>query len=117
MHRRDFLGASLGAGLIGFSPLPALASHRPPTPPTRSRVKHSVCRWCYGSIDLDTLCQRSAEMGAHSVELLTEKEWSIPAKYGITCAVAVPRILKLMDRYGIKTSFFIPGVVIDTEVK
>ena len=89
MHRRDFLGASLGAGLIGFSPLPALASHRPPTPPTRSRVKHSVCRWCYGSIDLDTLCQRSAEMGAHSVELLTEKEWSIPAKYGITCAVAM----------------------------
>lgn len=37
-----------------------------------------------------------------------------PVSRGEFCAVAVPRILKLMDRYGIKTSFFIPGVVIDT---
>ncbi len=37
-----------------------------------------------------------------------------PVSRGEFCAVAVPRVLALMERYGIKTSFFIPGVVIDT---
>jgi len=37
-----------------------------------------------------------------------------PVSRGEFDTVAVPRILKLLDRYSIKTSFFIPGVVIDT---
>ena len=37
-----------------------------------------------------------------------------PVSRGEFCAVAVPRVLALMERNGIKTSFFIPGVVIDT---
>jgi peptidoglycan/xylan/chitin deacetylase (PgdA/CDA1 family) len=37
-----------------------------------------------------------------------------PISRGEFGAVALPRILALMDRFGIKTSFFIPGVVIDT---
>ena len=37
-----------------------------------------------------------------------------PVSRGEFGAVALPRILQLMERFGIKTSFFIPGVVIDT---
>jgi peptidoglycan/xylan/chitin deacetylase (PgdA/CDA1 family) len=37
-----------------------------------------------------------------------------PVSRGEFGAVAVPRVLALMERFGIKTSFFIPGVVIDT---
>lgn len=37
-----------------------------------------------------------------------------PVSRGEFGAVALPRILQLMDRFGIKTSFFIPGMVIDT---
>jgi peptidoglycan/xylan/chitin deacetylase (PgdA/CDA1 family) len=37
-----------------------------------------------------------------------------PVSRGEFGAVALPRILDLMKRFGIKTSFFIPGVVIDT---
>jgi peptidoglycan/xylan/chitin deacetylase (PgdA/CDA1 family) len=37
-----------------------------------------------------------------------------PVSRGEFGAVALPRILALMDRFGIRTSFFIPGVVIDT---
>jgi peptidoglycan/xylan/chitin deacetylase (PgdA/CDA1 family) len=37
-----------------------------------------------------------------------------PVSRGEFGAVALPRILALLDRFGIKTSFFIPGVVIDT---
>jgi peptidoglycan/xylan/chitin deacetylase (PgdA/CDA1 family) len=37
-----------------------------------------------------------------------------PVSRGEFGAVALPRILALMERFGIKTSFFVPGVVIDT---
>jgi hydroxypyruvate isomerase len=37
---------------------------------------------------LDDLCSNAAKMGFKSVELLGEKEWSTPAKHGITCALA-----------------------------
>jgi peptidoglycan/xylan/chitin deacetylase (PgdA/CDA1 family) len=37
-----------------------------------------------------------------------------PVSRGEFGAVALPRVLDLMKRFGIKTSFFIPGVVIDT---
>src|SRR5690606_28510874 len=37
-----------------------------------------------------------------------------PVSRGEFGAVALPRILELLQRYGIKASFFIPGVVIGT---
>jgi hydroxypyruvate isomerase len=37
---------------------------------------------------LEELCKHAAAMGIKSVELLGENEWSIPAKFGLTCAVA-----------------------------
>lgn len=54
----------------------------------KGRIHHSACRWCYGSIPLDDLCRAGAAMGLKSIELLDEKEWKVPAKYGLTCAMA-----------------------------
>ena len=33
-------------------------------------------------------CKAAADMGLKSIELLRENEWSVPAKYGLTCAMA-----------------------------
>src|SRR5262249_16995180 len=56
--------------------------------PLRCRIKHSVCRWCYGKIPLEELCQAAARIGMQSVELLGEKESDIPRRHGVPCAVA-----------------------------
>ena len=62
MDRRQFLeiaGRSFAlASVVGALPRGALAQHAPPKPgapaapsaPTvrKGRIKHSVCRWCYG---------------------------------------------------------------------
>ncbi len=56
-------------------------------PQLKGRIKQSVSRWCYGKLTLDELCKAAADMGLKSVELLGEKEWAVPAKYGLTCAV------------------------------
>lgn len=92
MNRRQFVAASsLAAAAAAAGSLPgaaATALSAPPRPELKGRLKQSVCRWCYGKMSLEDLCKGAAEIGLKSVELLDEKEWSIPAKYGLTCAVA-----------------------------
>lgn len=51
------------------------------------RVKHSVCKWCYGDIPLEEFAKTVSEMGMHSVELVGPDEWSTLKKYGLTCAM------------------------------
>lgn len=53
----------------------------------KGRVKHSVCKWCYGDIPLDEFCKAVSEMGMHSVELIGPDEWATGQKYGLTCAM------------------------------
>jgi hydroxypyruvate isomerase len=53
-----------------------------------ARLKQSVCRWCYQDIPLDVLCREAAKIGLASVELLSEQEWALPKRFGLTCAMA-----------------------------
>jgi hydroxypyruvate isomerase len=53
-----------------------------------SRLKQSVSRWCYGRIPLDDLCEAAKTIGYRSVELLSEKEWEVPKRHGLACAMA-----------------------------
>src|SRR5215471_17596959 len=93
MHRREFIAASVAAAAAahgGQPPSPPMeASRKQRDPSLNGRLKQSACRWCYGSMKLDELCSNAAAIGLKSVELLTEKEWSVPAKYGLTCAVGM----------------------------
>lgn len=94
LSRREALLTAAGATLLAASPqassahpLQAIAA-APTGARLKGRLKQSVCRWCYGKLSVEELCQRAAEIGVASVELLGENEWSAPAKYGLTCAVA-----------------------------
>jgi hydroxypyruvate isomerase len=60
----------------------------PNTPGSGGRIKHSVCKWCYGSIPLAEFCQKVKPMGIASVELLGENEWPTVKAAGLTVAVA-----------------------------
>ena len=98
-ERRDTLGrrdalARLGAATIGAalasSCAPAAAAAAAPARVARAagRLKQSVCRWCYPAMSVEALCREAKAMGLGSVELLGEKEWHIPATFGLTCAMA-----------------------------
>ena len=52
-------------------------------------MKQSVCKWCYPDVPLEDLCAHAAEMGIVSVELLTQEQWPVTEKYGLTCAVGL----------------------------
>jgi hydroxypyruvate isomerase len=53
----------------------------------KGRINHSVCRWCYDSIDLDSLCRAAKNIGLQSVELLNVDEFETVKKYDLTCAM------------------------------
>jgi hydroxypyruvate isomerase len=52
------------------------------------RIKQSVCRWPYGKVPLEDLCREAKAMGLRSVELLSEPDWPVVKRFGLTCAMA-----------------------------
>ena len=88
MQRREFLRVSAAGATLAVAPRRQKPAESADVRQPRSRIRHSVCRWCYGKIPLDDLCRAVAEMGGSSVELLDEADWAIPAKHGLVCAVA-----------------------------
>ncbi len=56
-------------------------------PALKGKINHSVCKWCYGKIPLETFAQECKAMGIKSIELLGPAEWPILKKYGLTCAL------------------------------
>lgn len=55
--------------------------------PLKNNIKHSVCRWCYSSIDFEELCKGVKDIGMSSIELTGPEEWPILKKYGLTAAI------------------------------
>ncbi|MFT3882518.1 MAG: TIM barrel protein [Gemmatales bacterium] len=65
------------------SPLAAGSQENKP----KNHIKQSICRWCYGKITLDKLCETALTIGYKSIELLSPKEILEVKKHGLTCAV------------------------------
>lgn len=53
----------------------------------KGRIHHSVCKWCYPKVELETLAQWGKENGLQSIELLETKEIPVIQKKGLTCAM------------------------------
>ncbi|HUQ46478.1 MAG TPA: TIM barrel protein [Gemmatimonadaceae bacterium] len=88
MNRRAILHAlGTAAAASALAPAVALANAASPLR-SHGRLKHSVSRWCYGKIPLDDLCKAAKAIGFRSVELLDEADWTVPARHGLTCAMA-----------------------------
>ena len=62
-----------------------------------SNVNHSVCKWCYGSIELEDLCIAGKEFGLQSIELLKPNQVPTVQKHGMTCAIMSNPVTKSAD--------------------
>jgi len=82
LDRRSALTALAG---LGLSAADVAALEEAPKP--RGNVKQSICRWCYGRIALDKLCEIAKKLGYRSIELLGDKEVLEVNKAGLSCAV------------------------------
>jgi len=86
--RRAMLKA-VGAGIVGAmsSPQSRAESALQESSKTRSNIKQSVCRWCFGKVPLAQLASEAARIGYKSVELLEPEEYKTIKPYGLTCAM------------------------------
>src|SRR3954468_504648 len=88
MQRRDILRAFGAAAAAHVLAPAARAAGLNDSRRTAGRLKHSVSRWCYGKIPIDDLCDAAKAIGFKSIELLDEKDWGVPERHGMVCAMA-----------------------------
>jgi len=62
-------------------------------------IKHSVCKWCYNDIPLETLCEAAGDIGLSSIELLGPQDWPILKKYNLTCAMGTASWVSLTNGF------------------
>jgi len=62
----------------------------------KGNIHHSVCRWCYDQVDLDTLCAAAKDIGLAAIDLLNPPEFATVKKYGLECSmVSFPSVGKI----------------------
>jgi hydroxypyruvate isomerase len=105
MKRREFLHSGLAAGVTALAAgaCASAAQGAVRTGPAASaatgagaaaassgstRLKQSVCKWCFPDISLDDLAAAGRDMGLKSIELLNPDDWPTLQKYGLTCAMS-----------------------------
>jgi hydroxypyruvate isomerase len=85
--RRSVLkNIAAGAGVLSLSEVFA-ANEKALGTKLNGKINHSVCKWCYGNIPLDTFAQECKKIGITSIELLGPEDWPTLKKYGLTCAL------------------------------
>jgi hydroxypyruvate isomerase len=65
----------------------------------KGNVNHSVCRWCYSSIELDALCAAGKEMGLKAIDLVGPSEWPTLKKYGLYSSMCNGAEINLVDGF------------------
>jgi hydroxypyruvate isomerase len=65
----------------------------------KGNINHSVCQWCYSSMPLEQLVLNAKGMGIKSIDLLRAEEWSVAAKYGLTCAMGYATTIGLTQGF------------------
>ncbi len=89
MTRRSALGQLAGAtAAVGaWGAVMSEAQSAAGNAPLKGRINQSVCRWCYGKIELDDLCAAAKAMGLKSVELLEVPDFPTVQRHGLACAM------------------------------
>lgn len=87
-----------GTAAIGISAtLPAFALEQYQSTMLKGNVNHSVCRWCFGKIDLDTLCIEAKKIGIKAIDLVGPTDWPILKKHGLDSSLCNGAEINLVD--------------------
>lgn len=73
-----------GTAALGVSAsLPAFALEPQQSTMLKGNVNHSVCRWCFNDIDLDTLCIEAKKIGIKGIDIVGPEDWPTLKKHGL----------------------------------
>ncbi len=72
--------------ISGSFALPLMDNFHLPVP-LRGNIKHSVCKWCYGSIPLDEFATAIKKMGIYAIDLISIEQFPMLKKHDIHCSM------------------------------
>jgi hydroxypyruvate isomerase len=87
-----------GTAALGVSgALPAFAFEQPVSAMLKGNVNHSVCRWCFGKMELDDLCIEAKKIGIKAIDLVGPKDWPTLKKHGLYSSMCNGAEINLVD--------------------
>jgi hydroxypyruvate isomerase len=63
----------------------------------KGNVNHSVCRWIFSDVDLDTLCVEAKKIGLKGIDLVGPKDWPTLKKHGLYSSMCNGAEINLVD--------------------
>lgn len=72
--------------IAGSFVLPLMDKFQLPVP-LKGNIKHSVCKWCYGSIPLDEFAIAIKKMGFNAIDLISIEQFPVLKKHDIHCSM------------------------------
>ncbi|MFC5683495.1 hydroxypyruvate isomerase family protein [Flavobacterium sp. MAHUQ-51] len=65
----------------------------------KGNINHSVCRWCFDSLDIETLCIEAKKIGISGIDLVGPKDWPVLKKYGLISTMCNGAEINLVDGF------------------
>nr|WP_121274086.1 TIM barrel protein [Pedobacter schmidteae] len=87
-----------GTAALGVSAaLPTFALEQSISTMLKGNVNHSVCRWCFGKLELDELCIEAKKIGIKAIDLVGPKDWPTLKKHGLYSSMCNGAEINLVD--------------------
>jgi len=92
-----------GTAALGVSgSLSSFAMDTPQSNMLKGNINHAVCRWCFGDLDVDTLCQEAKKIGIKAIDLVGPADWPTLKKHGLDSSMCNGAEINLVDGWNDK---------------
>ncbi|MFC4211395.1 hydroxypyruvate isomerase family protein [Pedobacter lithocola] len=68
----------------------------------KGNINHSVCRWCFSTLDVETLCIEAKKLGLTGIDLVGPKDWPTLKKHGLISSMCNGAEINLVDGFNDK---------------
>ena len=65
----------------------------------KGNINHSVARWCFSDMDLETLCLEATKIGITGIDLVGPSSWPILKKYNLISTMCNGAEINLVDGF------------------
>ncbi|RBQ03749.1 hydroxypyruvate isomerase family protein [Pedobacter miscanthi] len=65
----------------------------------KGNIKHAVCRWCFSSLDVETLCTEAKKIGIKGIDLVGPQDWPTLKKHGLFSSMCNGAEINLVDGF------------------
>ena len=65
----------------------------------KGNINHSVARWCFSDLDIETLCIEAKKLGITGIDLVGPKDWPILKKHNMVSTMCNGAEINLVDGF------------------